>query len=436
MRQTAPRERNVETEHRLFGKTVARSPWGVGAFLFALVIMAAGFGWLDYRMTRIPPAVSPPPVEAVVQDDERVFRLEGDLVRLQEELQAVLDLVESQRALLEVQNEASDQARLTFESSLEEMEGLVGQHTLERDEAFAKTQHTEGRLAEASLELQNFKESVEDAEGRASRALDERNHALGEVARLRTQFIEAQEMLESLRSEFRRVGDSLEERRPSLPLMEVSDGGQVLDLIKAVNEALRNSGTERLTIAEIGGIEEGEMRDVLVVHRDDLGATTAVVPIARLSFHSVNGHVRLSALGEVSDETRDFLQTVDLPTFDPAHWQEIGLAVVPAVTVLRVTQALQDLIAPFGYRVVSLGGVSGTELREVLLKEEDERGGLVRTLRADRAYIVKDGPRIQFEGGSVTVDGEERDFFRDTFSLLLPGSDVEAFAKAFSGALQ
>ncbi|MED5329902.1 MAG: hypothetical protein VX916_01275, partial [Planctomycetota bacterium] len=227
-----------------------------------------------------------------------------------------------------------------------------------------------------------------------------------------------------------------EERRPSLPLMEVSDGGQVLDLIKAVNEALRNSGTERLTIAEIGGIEEGEMRDVLVVHRDDLGATTAVVPIARLSFHSVNGHVRLSALGEVSDETRDFLQTVDLPTFDPAHWQEIGLAVVPAVTVLRVTQALQDLIGPFGYRVVSLGGVSGTELREVLLKEEDERGGLVRTLRADRAYIVKDGPRIQFEGGSVTVDGEERDFFRDTFSLLLPGSDVEAFAKAFSGALQ
>jgi len=163
--------------------------------------------------------------------------------------------------------------------------------------------------------------------------------------------------------------------------------------------------------------------------------TPRVLAAARGSLLAVEGRAVLR-LSEVRERDRqEVLSSVDieLPDLDPEAWRALGVTPPAGFTpVPQVAAALDALLAPHGYTVVGLGSFDGVTLGDVVLRQEDSQGTVLRTLKAARAEVLPVGPELVLQSGTITIAGDERPFFQDECRVPLPGCDFGQWLAAIA----
>ncbi len=435
---------------------------GVVLAFGAVLLAVGGLGlWIEHRLAQ--------QGEAQLDGTQLAALLEAQAreqagARLASEAvwsQGLVDLEEEHRVALAALGDLLD-TRLTEERAR-------GSAAL-RDELAAFTELSAERdgllLRASSLEADNARMSAQleatAGEGGALRAEFEEleirhQRMIGENTHLRTRLLTQDAELANLRETLLQVEAAVEERlsRPKAIVVAEPGGSGLAD---AANAALRAGGATDARIAEVGGLDAGGLLDLLVVRTDEFGLPIEVVRGRRADLTTVGGRTvlrvqripaevaaeaqatqppttpALGALGAL-EAALGIVAPIDvfdilLPAFDPAPWRALGLS-VPEVTPLSdLLIAFQEVIEPWGLRVVSAEGLIDDALLDVVVKEENDRGELQRTYRAARARLLAEGPELVLEVGTVTVNGEQRPFFRDTLHLALPGADLRPWRSA------
>lgn len=289
----------------------------------------------------------------------------------------------------------------------------------ERDALSAELDDTRGTVAELEAALATEKQRHRDA--------------LGELARVRTEYVASRAAVSDVRAKLSALEPVVTPAPAASPIRVSSGGGEAASLATSLNAALSASGASQLRIAEVGGVVDGALTDVLFIAVDpSTGAPLGPAAQAdRASLSSDLGHVALRLEGgDLGDEGR----RIDLPRFEPSAWSALDLEPRGGAVLVDVVDALGELVGIRGYRVASLGGVTEDgRLEDLVLKEEGPRGEVVRTLSAPRARLEESGPQLVdlvLEGGTVTVGDDERPFFRDVFRLGIPGADLRPLRAA------
>lgn len=288
-------------------------------------------------------------------------------------------------------------------------------------------------------ELEVAQLSVAELEAALAEERDRHQAALGELARVRTDYVASRTAVADIRETLADlpVAAPTAASAPDASTIQVVEGGGEPTLPTRLNAALSADGAAELRIVEAGELRDGTLHDLLFIDVDPrTGAPLG--PAARADEASLavaHGRVALRLVGgDLVDGTR----RVELPRFEEARWAALGLEPRGGAVLGDVLDALGALVEIRGYRVVQLGGVSaGGLLTDVVLKEEGPRGEVVRMLRAPRARLEESGPQLVdlvLEGGTVTVGDDERPFFRDVFRLGIPGADLRPLRAAFGRA--
>ncbi len=163
------------------------------------------------------------------------------------------------------------------------------------------------------------------------------------------------------------------------------------------------------------------------------------------------GGVAVPSEGETLSEARGGRQRIYLGAVDPEPWIEALPELVDPVLLARATDDglwdLDDLrvqivrllheAAQAGdprWRLVGLGGVRGSELRDVQFAEVDAvTGRAERRVFADSARIrirPSGGVELQFEGGSVRRGTRVAPFLAGKYRIVLPRARAEDWREA------
>jgi hypothetical protein len=248
--------------------------------------------------------------------------------------------------------------------------------------------------------------------------------AEAEIRRLRQQLIEKEQRVEALMEavgKLRSAEDGQDSSYASVSRTSERMGDPtLLDL----NAALREGGVADMRVLELDGHGVNEVLGLMVslparedgyggVQRWDRGFLEVQDGVPRLVLERQDPEEDLPTQRvevEVREADRDLFALAGLPLADDQ------------VLVGDAAEALRGLLATQSYELLSLGGVRGAELLDVVLLEFDPQGILLRRLEAGRAQVLSAGPTLLLEDGEVIVDGESRPFYRGTLRLPLPGA--------------
>jgi len=338
-----------------------------------------------------------------------------------------------------VDRAASDHAaaQAELESQLAAERAQLESVTAERDGAVADLAATAGETEALRGRVAELEESHARLETELAAAKDERLKLIGESARMLEQVLDRDRKLDVLN---RSIGE-LHDQGPASRAPSVVTSTRGEGLAAKLSEALRRSGAAQAAILQARLGEDGVLHDVLARLTEDeqpprvlaaeRAALVASLGRACLRLEGVSAGPGADAGAVAGAELPERFE-IDLPSFDPAPWSALGLAVPPAFRAAsKVTTALNGLLERFGWQLDALGGIDGEMLLGLELSQIETGGKVLRTLRAARGTLVG-GPELTLWEGAVTTNGDERPFFGGVFRLPLPGLDASAWGAALA----
>lgn len=360
---------------------------------------------------------------------------------MREQLEAWRATAESERAAAEqrlgaavgeaVDRAASDHAvaQAELESRLAAEQGQLESISAERDRAVADLAATDGETEALRARVAELEAGRAQLEAELTAAKDERLTLIGESARLVEQVLDRERKIDVLNRSIGELRDQdAASRAPSVVTSARGEG-----LAARASEALRRGGAAQSVILQARLGEDGALHDVLARVTED-EQPPRVLSAERALLVAALGHASLrlegvSAGDDAAAGTPEVFD-IDLPSFDPAPWSAMGLAVPgPFRAASEVTAALNGLLQRFGWQLDALGGLNGETLLGVELSQVEADGRVLRTLRAARGSLGA-GPELTLWEGAVTTNGDERAFFGGVFRLPLPGLDAAAWSAA------
>jgi hypothetical protein len=295
---------------------------------------------------------------------------------------------------------------------------------------------TERTVATLREELAAAEQSGEQLEAELHRTRDERNQHIGESTRLREQVLERDRRLEELT---RSIGALREEQvvRAAAPDGRiVATEGNPGSLAVRATQALHGSGAAGAQVLEAVAVIDGALTGLLLRLAPATGDGAArVVTVERATLATDGGRavLRLWGVRESDGQELRASEDLELPALAPEAWLALGVLPPAGYTpVPRVMAALDALLAPHGARVVRLRSFDGALLGELEVRLEDGQGVLLRTLKAASGEVLAVGPELVLRDGTITIEGDERPFFRGEFRLPLPGGDYGRWLSAIA----
>ncbi len=305
-----------------------------------------------------------------------------------------------------------------------ELDGRIEQLASERDALVSSGQ----ALAD---ELQAARAEAEQALSERSEMRNERNGQLAEMARLRSQLLERELQVQALHETL----GGLEQRwaAQARPTLETSTNPPDSSLSEAATAALVASGAERLRVAEVEYVTDGALHGVMLVETDDYGGVARVVPADRgvVTVLAGSARLRLENRAVGGGDGWEWVAEYPLPLLDADAWNAIGVTLPDGVaSSVALRTALDELLDPHDYRVVSLGAWRAGRLHDLVIESDDRR------IRASNATVDGNGPALELRDGAVLVEGFERPFYNGAMRLSLPGSDYGRWVDALLGSRQ
>jgi hypothetical protein len=226
---------------------------------------------------------------------------------------------------------------------------------------------------------------------------------------------------------------------------------------------LTTERVDSLDLLEVGLVDDGFIGPVVFRQLDGSGRPVGSMSADRLRLEGSRAGRTLTIVLEAGYERRDgqripfagtqpeqerggerriFLQQADpRPWFEacPELFAEESLASLRddgrwhVFLVQRRINELFESDTALGYfRLVALGGVLNSELRDVELEQLDPRGHLQKRLFADRMSIslAERGVLVQLMGGIQMKGGRKFDFLDGRYRIFLPSADREAWTAA------
>ena len=338
-----------------------------------------------------------------------------------------------------VDRAASDHAaaQAELESQLAAERAQLESVTAERDGAVADLAATAGETEALRGRVAELEQSHARLETELAAAKDERLKLIGESARLLEQVLDRDRKLDVLN---RSIGE-LHDQGPASRAPSVVTSTRGEGLAAKLSDALRRSGASQAAILQARLGEDGVLHDVLARLTEDeqpprvlaaeRAALVASLGRACLRLEGVSAGPGADAGAVAGAEVPERFE-IDLPSFDPAPWSALGVAVPPAFRAAsKATTALNGLLERFGWQLDALGGIDGEMLLGLELSQIETGGKVLRTLRAARGTLVA-GPELTLWEGAVTTNGDERPFFGGVFRLPLPGLDASAWGAALA----
>jgi hypothetical protein len=248
--------------------------------------------------------------------------------------------------------------------------------------------------------------------------------AQAEIRRLRQQLIEKEQRLEALMEAMGKLRAEADGRDSSyISVSRTSERNADASLLD-LNAALREGGVTDMRVLELDAHGVGELLGLMVslpAREDGHGG----VQRWDRGFLEVQDGVPRFVLERQDPDDEQPTQRVEVEVRG-ADRELFALAGLPLaedqVLVEDAAEALRGLLAGQSFELLSLGGVRGVEMIDVVLLEFDPQGVLLRRLEAGRAQVLSAGPTLLLEDGEVIVDGESRPFYRGTLRLPLPGA--------------
>jgi HAMP domain-containing protein len=248
--------------------------------------------------------------------------------------------------------------------------------------------------------------------------------AEAEIRRLRQQLIEKEQRVEALMEAMGKLRAATDDQDTSYASVSRTSERMGDPTLLDLNAALREGGVADMRVLELDGHGVDEVLGLLVslpAREDGLGG----VQRWERGFLAVQVGVPRFVLERQDPEDEQSTQRVEVEVRG-ADRELFALAGLPLaedqVLVEDAAEALRGLLAAQSLQLLSLGGVRGVELLDLVLLEFDPQGVLLRRLEAGRAQVLSDGPTLLLQDGEVIVDGESRPFYRGTLRLPLPGA--------------
>jgi hypothetical protein len=291
------------------------------------------------------------------------------------------------------------------------------------DEADAAREAAEQALADVrdganavNAELAETRRDRDAQKARADREREQHLSALGDSARLRDQLQERDERLTDLGHTLA----DLQQGRSIPPATGiVASSANAAGLAARLTLALRNSGARGVAVVEAGGVQDGAITGLLVVHEatDDAPSSALRAERGEIAVQDGRAVLLLSSAGQTP-------QSVPLPDLDRSAWRQAGLNLpATAVSAAHLATALGALLEPQGWSVAELAGWDGESLRGLRLEQREPSGKLARVLRAERGTVLT-GPELELKDGSLRVGDDERGFYSGVYRLPLAGADL------------
>ncbi len=335
-----------------------------------------------------------------------------------------------------LQRASADQAAALGEIG-RTLDRSVSQARAEIDRLGAERDGLQRDVATARGEAQALRDSQARQEQDLAATRDERNRQIGENALLRQQLMDRDRRLDEVGVTLESVrADQAARAGPPTASISTSPTGQQ-GLPARASAALRASGAEETRVLEAGGVEGGELRDVVVARPGRDPAEPRLVTAASAALVSQGGRAFLrlrSAVTAGAEATEPADEDVELPALDADAWRALGLA-LPAdlVPLPRVQDALGELLAPFGYRVTGLGSFDGQRFGGLELRQDAADGFPARTLRAAEGTLLPVGPELELHDGTIATGDDVRPFFHGVYRLPLPGADYGVWLARLAG---
>lgn len=252
----------------------------------------------------------------------------------------------------------------------------------------------------------------------------ERNRFVGEVARLRTDLVAAEQRFAA----FTEVGLM----QPEAALIEApvvsrtSERDASAEML-GLNAALESGGVRSVRVIEFGAKSDGGLQEVLL-HRVDLPTgERGVETWESLALEARDGELVL----RLSDEGREDV-VLPMQLAGAEALSRTPLRVPPSLLRLATArEALAGLFRGQDLEIVRIGGFENGTLLDLELR--DLRGGSSgepQQLRAARGRVLEVGPTLLLQEGTLTVDGAERPFWRGEYRRALSGADVGSYERA------
>ena len=291
-----------------------------------------------------------------------------------------------------------------------------------RDMAQQALADVRDRVAALGSDLDDARRDRDSEKARADREREQHLTALGDGARLRDQLIERDRKLDELNHTLA----DLQQGRIIPPATDpVEAKASPAGLAARVTSALRGSGVRGVSVVECGGVSEGCLTGVLLLHdaTDEAPGRAVHAERAELAVEAGVPALKLTSAGELPE-------SVPLPAVDRLAWRQLGLAVPEAaLSAARLAAALGALVAPQGWQVAELRGWDGETLRGLRLEQLDASGRVTRVLRAERGAVLA-GPELELKDGTLRVGTDERAFYAGVYRLQLPGADLASWLTA------
>ena len=270
-----------------------------------------------------------------------------------------------------------------------------------------------------NAELTETRRDRDAQKARADREREEHLSALGDSARLRDQLQERDTRLADLGHTMA----DLQQGRSIVPATGiVASSANAAGLAARLTLALRNSGARGVAVAEAGGVQDGVITALLVVHEATEDAPSSATRAERGEIAVQDGRtvLLLSSAGQTPE-------SVPLPDLDRTAWKQAGVSLpATAVSAKHLATALGALLATQGWSVAELAGWDGESLRGLRLEQREPSGKLARVLRAERGTVLA-GSELELKDGSLRVGDDERGFYAGVYRLPLPGADLSAW---------